>query len=114
MMIHGTWFENITCPKCRYRHPALITCSYAAELAAAERAKAQDVYEAAAKRLNDALAVQAAERPLWHQIVDKLSAATEEDRAIMTDLLWKFTRGDWHGVADAACDMREQVVRAEK
>lgn len=44
----------------------------------------------------------------------KLSAAETSDAsaAIQADLLWKFSRGDWHGVADAACDLR--VLEAQE
>lgn len=33
MMIDGKWMDNITCPHCRYRHPAELSCEDA-ELAA--------------------------------------------------------------------------------
>lgn len=36
-----------------------------------------------------------------------ISTGTSDAAAvIMRDLLWKFTRGDWHGVSDAANDLR--------
>ena len=34
--------ENITCPKCRYRHPAGMTCSFAAQRAAEAREKREE------------------------------------------------------------------------
>ena len=34
------------------------------------------------------------------------NAPGQAARAIMDDLLWKFSRGDWHGVSDAANDLR--------
>ena len=35
MMINGTWYENITCPNCKRRHPAHIACGTAGQIAAA-------------------------------------------------------------------------------
>ncbi len=37
--ITGEHPANITCPKCRFRHPALWTCEYSASIAQAERAE---------------------------------------------------------------------------
>lgn len=36
MMINGTWEENITCPRCRARHPARLTCLEAGAFAKRE------------------------------------------------------------------------------
>lgn len=44
---------------------------------------------------------------LCAEIGDILATANEPKRAILTDLLWKFVRGDNHGVMDCAADLRE-------
>lgn len=33
----GVWHENVTCPKCRRRHPAAWTCERASKVAATYR-----------------------------------------------------------------------------
>lgn len=33
-------------------------------------------------------------------------ASTDEDKALIMDMLWKAARKDWHGVSDAANDLR--------
>jgi hypothetical protein len=35
-----------------------------------------------------------------------LKNSSEQELAIIQDMLWKATRRDWHGVSDAANDMR--------
>jgi hypothetical protein len=35
MLIDGIWHDNITCPRCKHRHPALLSCIAARELATA-------------------------------------------------------------------------------
>ena len=35
MMVNGKWMDNITCPRCRFRHPSELTCEEA-RLAAQE------------------------------------------------------------------------------
>jgi len=47
MMVNGKWLENISCKTCRYRHPAELSCSEAADIAQAERNKARNTYEPA-------------------------------------------------------------------
>jgi hypothetical protein len=37
MMINGKWYDNISCPKCRYRHPAGLSCHAAAAAAQIDR-----------------------------------------------------------------------------
>lgn len=37
MLIFGKWKDNITCKRCRYRHPADVTCKLAREVAHANR-----------------------------------------------------------------------------
>jgi hypothetical protein len=39
MLVNGVYMPNITCTKCRFRHPAGLTCKAAAEAAAANRAE---------------------------------------------------------------------------
>lgn len=48
MIIDGVWMENITCRKCRRRHPAGVTCALAREVAAtgSTRAEAEKVLAA--------------------------------------------------------------------
>lgn len=36
-----------------------------------------------------------------------LRTDNDQRRTIILDMLWKAARGDWHGVSDAACDLRE-------
>lgn len=36
---------------------------------------------------------------------------SDQIRALETDLLWKYARGDMHGVSDAANDVRVEEVR---
>jgi hypothetical protein len=38
MFINGAWEANVTCPRCRNRHPARLECAEAAAIAAANRA----------------------------------------------------------------------------
>lgn len=40
MMVLGVWHDNITCPKCRFRHPAILTCKLAKAHAEAAREEA--------------------------------------------------------------------------
>lgn len=46
--------------------------------------------------------------PLWAALSERMHSDETSDAAqvIMRDLLWKFARGDWHGVSDAANDLR--------
>jgi len=37
MLINGVWHNNITCPKCKYRHPEVVSCSTAAFVAESAR-----------------------------------------------------------------------------
>ncbi len=37
MLIDGHWAPNITCPRCRWRHPAAMSCADAKARAEAER-----------------------------------------------------------------------------
>lgn len=39
--ITGVWLENITCPTCRHRHPAIWTCKIARAMRDANREQAQ-------------------------------------------------------------------------
>lgn len=41
MMVDGKWLDNITCKRCRRRHPAEISCARAKEIAA-QAAKERD------------------------------------------------------------------------
>jgi hypothetical protein len=41
------------------------------------------------------------------ELEDMLHMANEPKRAILTDLLWKAVRADYHGVMDCAADLRE-------
>lgn len=52
---------------------------------------------------------------LTQAIENKLRGAgtPDADEAIMRDLLWKFTRGDWHGVSDAANDLRVEEAKRD-
>lgn len=45
MIIDGVWVDNITCKRCRRRHPASVTCEVAREVAAtgSSTAAAEDV-----------------------------------------------------------------------
>lgn len=49
-------------------------------------------------------------------IENKLRSASTPaaEEAIMFDLLWKFARGDWHGVSDAANDLRVEEAKRGK
>lgn len=37
MLVEGKWLDNITCPKCRNRHPKEITCEQAKAIADKQR-----------------------------------------------------------------------------
>lgn len=47
---------------------------------------------------------------LFARLVRMLGA--DELGTIITDLLWKATRRDWHGVSDCANDLRELEAEA--
>lgn len=53
-------------------------------------------------------------RPIEDAIFSRLHSTGTSDAAqsIQLDLLWKFSRGDWHGVSDAANDLR--VLEAQE
>jgi hypothetical protein len=43
MLINGKYLENITCPRCRWRHPAELSCTGAAAHADAARCKDAEI-----------------------------------------------------------------------
>jgi hypothetical protein len=40
-------------------------------------------------------------------ILRRMATDDTQRGAIIADMLWKVSRRDWHGVSDAACDLRE-------
>jgi LmbE family N-acetylglucosaminyl deacetylase len=44
MMVNGVWYDNMTCPRCRHRHPGHITCNDATQLAMAQRPVGEYMY----------------------------------------------------------------------
>jgi hypothetical protein len=44
---------------------------------------------------------------LLAELEDVLHTDGEQKRAILTDMLWKVVRQDYHGVMDCAADLRE-------
>jgi len=59
MMINGVWFDNITCPRCRKRHPENITCKYAKSVA--DENKEEREKERERQGLEDLLAAEGGE-----------------------------------------------------
>ncbi len=59
------------------------------------------------------MSAEPGEDTLQRAIMNKIMAAGTPDShaAIMRDLLWKFARGDWHGVSDAANDLRVEEAK---
>ena len=49
MMVDGKWLDNITCKKCRMRHPAEVTCVRAALIAAESAAERGTLFDMSLK-----------------------------------------------------------------
>lgn len=45
MLVNGVWIDNITCPRCRRRHPAELSCDSARLSAESTRRKRQQLSE---------------------------------------------------------------------
>lgn len=46
-------------------------------------------------------------RKALEDLLGKASETSDQRYTILVDMLWKAARGDWHGVSDAANDLRE-------
>jgi hypothetical protein len=56
MMVDGKWINNITCPRCKHRHPAGLTCSEARAISDEAR-RASEVTRVVSERV-DAIEVR--------------------------------------------------------
>lgn len=52
MLINGQWVDNVTCPRCKQRHPAITSCAEAQQLAEVYAREREEQSAAAARRVH--------------------------------------------------------------